>query len=557
MRRGIKVIVHLLWIVPVVVLLVPAGTAVGVYLSADMGQPEVSVDTADYPLVRDSGYLSCRGSFLRRSESGLWEQMLVGDALQRGVASGRLCHELLYFQEKAFVDQIRQFVPSDRYLRFLRFLTIVFNRNMGQYVPEEYRREIYGISLSATHEYDAIGTPYERQLNYHAAHDIGHAMQEYMLVGCTSFAVWGAGSADTALVVGRNFDFYVGDDFARNKIVTFCCPEQGYRFASVGWAGMIGVLSGMNETGLTVTINAAKGSIPLSAAMPISLLAREILQYASTIEEAYRIASQRRTFVSESLLIASARDGRAAVIEKTPRQIALYEGEKDRVVCTNHYRSALLGNTEQNLENMATTDSRYRQERVEELLNGAGPLTAAGAVALLRDRYGKGGVDIGLGNEKSINQSIAHHSVVFRPESRLMWVSTGPWQSGQFVCYDLNRIFASPDFSRELTESDLTVAADSLFLAEDYPALMRYRMLTRELRETIDRAAGVPDFPRMEEYLTTNPNYYYTYQLAGEYYRARGENDRARDCFLEALQREIPRLSERQQIENELKSLEP
>lgn len=104
-------------------------------------------------------------------------------------------------------------IPSDSYLKFLRFFLILFNRNLGEYIPEEYRTEIYGISLSCSHEYDAIGTPYERQLNYHAAHDIGHAMQDYMLVGCSSFGVWGDESADSTLLVGRNFDFYVGDDF--------------------------------------------------------------------------------------------------------------------------------------------------------------------------------------------------------------------------------------------------------------------------------------------------------------------------------------------------------
>ena len=118
-------------------------------------------------------------------------------------------------QEKVFVDQIREIVPSDSYLKFLRFLIVLFNRHLGENVLEEYRDEIYGISLSCTHEYDFIGTPYERQLNYHSAHDLGHAMQDYMLVGCSSFATWGTQSADSSLLIGRNFDFYVGDAFRR------------------------------------------------------------------------------------------------------------------------------------------------------------------------------------------------------------------------------------------------------------------------------------------------------------------------------------------------------
>src|SRR5690606_27377897 len=110
----------------------------------------------------------------------------------------------------------------------------------------------------------------------------------------------------------------------------------------ITWAGFIGVVSGMNDQGLTVTINAAKSSIPTGAATPVSLVAREILQYAADIDEAIVIAHRRNMFVSESFLIGSARDHKSVVVEKTPDTLAVYDPGSDEVICTNHYQSNLL-----------------------------------------------------------------------------------------------------------------------------------------------------------------------------------------------------------------------
>ena len=528
-------------------------TGIGyLYLSADMMTPQFASTPETDRVIRKDSLRQYGGNYLRHSESGLWELKVSGPAYERGKAIGQLTSDLLYFQEKVFVDQIKEIVPSESYLKFLRFFIVLFNRNLGKNVPEEYRDEIYGISLSCTHEYDFIGTPYERQLNYHSAHDLGHAMQDYMLVGCSSFACWGENSADSSLIIGRNFDFYMGDDFAHNKLVSFYQPENGYRFASVGWAGMTGVLSGMNETGLTVTINAAKSDLPAASATPISILTREILQYASTIEEAYAIARKRKTFVSESILVGSAKDGRAAIIEKSPEKIALFTGNGQQIICTNHYQSETFGHDKRNLENIETSDSPYRFARLQELLKENAPIDAPKAASILRNRKGVGEAELGLANEMAINQFIAHHSVIFQPEKKRMWVSTAPWQCGKYMAYDLNKIFSDAvDFHHEIATLSLTIPEDNFIRQANYKQLMAYKQLTKLIREKTQRKETI-ETKVLNLYEASNPSLYYVYEVLGDYYAAIQQIDTAITYWQKALTMPIPKQAEKVRIQQKI-----
>lgn len=545
-----------------VLLVVLVSSVTYLYRSADMLSPDIFTIGAGDAIVENDSLRHYGPNFLRRSSSGLWELRVQGNPFQLGHAAGRLSPDLLYHQEKVFIDQIKEIVPSDRYLKFLRFFTVLFNRNLGENVTEEYREEIFGISMACTHEYDFIGTPYERQLNYHSAHDLGHAMQDYMLVGCSSFATWGQHSADSSLLIGRNFDFYVGDSFALNKQVSFYDPSGGYRFASVGWPGMIGVLSGMNETGLTVTINAAKSDMPTASATPISILTREILQYASTIDEAVAIARKRRTFVSESILIGSAKDGRAAIIEKSPEKLALFLGngnsnDDGQLICTNHYQSETFAHDKRNQENIATSDSPYRFARLEELLEANRPIDPTKAASILRDRKGLKGADLGMANEMAINQFIAHHSVIFQPEKRLMWVSTSPWQCGKYVAYDLNKIFGdSLNFRQEIATPELTIAEDPFVRTPAYSRLLTYRKLTPLIRQQTKRKAKLKEHT-LQLYESSNPSFYYTHEVLGDYYQAAGQLDKALTHWNQALTFPIGKQGERARIQKKTNILQP
>lgn len=494
---------------------------------------------------------------LRKNDQGMWEMYLEGGAYERGVAFGALAHTLMGEKEEAFIGEIKNRIPSESYLNFLKFLVGWVNRDLDKYVPEEQLLEIYGSSQKMADTFDFVGPKFHRALSYHAAHDIGHALQNMNLVGCTSFASWGDKSENHKLLIGRNFDFYFGEDFARDKVVAFYKPEDGYKFVSVTWAGFSGVVSGMNEKGLTVTLNSAKSAIPTKGKTPVSVIARQILQYASTIQEAYEIAASFDSFVAETFLIGSKADGKAGLIEKSTDKTDLFLADGEHMVITNHFQGKALLHDPLNQEYMDEEVSTYRYQRVAQLMDSLAPLNPIKVAAMLRDKEGIHNKDIGLGNEKAINQLIAHHSVIFSPEDLLVWVSCAPYQLGDYLAYDLKEIFAEKNAADPLAPG----YSDSLSLPADpflsTPAYQQYAFFAKT-RDRIQHYlfAGKGEPLSEEEVIAferSNPNSFLTYYYLGDYFKNRKEWERAKHYYEIGLGKEIARSSERKHMEEGLR----
>ena len=494
-------------------------------------------------------------SWLKKNKYGLWEMYVSGGPFEIGAKNGILTKELQEYQESVFVESIREIIPSDFYLNFLKYFIAWFNRDIDKHIPLEYQKEIYGVSKNASDEFSFIAPNYHRMLNYHAAHDIGHTIQNMNLVACTAFGVRNSLSEDSTLLIGRNMDFSSGDKFAKNKIISFYKPKDGYKFVYVTWAGLIGVISGMNDQGLTISLNAAKSEIPTTAKTPVSILAREILQYASTIEEAYKIAQQYETFVAESFFISSAKDNNMAIIEKTNDKIALYYSGKDRIISTNHYQSDTFKNRILTIENIKESDSQYRWNRVEELLNKKKKHNVQSFVNILRNQKGKNGKNIGMGNEKAMNQLIAHHSVVFKPEQLQMWVSVGPYQLGEYLCYNLNTVFSDTlDILKPIYNRNLTIEKDPFIDSQEFKNYKLYKQQTKIIFNAIDKDS-LQSFNNeyIQNYIQLNPKFYYTYYTVGEYYRNINDNKTALKYYNIALDKEIPRKANAELIQEKIK----
>ena len=488
------------------------------------------------------------------NDHGIWEAYVEGEPFERGVIYGKLLQESVHAQEVFFVDQIEKIVPSATWRFFLKVMIAYFNRDMDHYVPYEYQEEIYGVSFSFSDEFDYVGPKYYRILNYHAAHDIGHALEEYNMVGCTSFSVKDEFSENQQLLVGRNFDFYMGDEFSEDKVLTFVNPSEGHQFAMYSWAGLMGVVSGMNTEGVCVTINAAKSDLPTKTKTPISILTREILQYASNIDEAVEIAKKREVFVSETIMLTSANDNKTVLIEKSPEAVDVYESENGKVLCTNHYQSDHFEKTEINQENIKNSDSQYRYDRLTELISDKQPLNLDDAISILRNQKGTDNEDLGWGNPKAINQLIAHHSIVFEPQEHKMWISTAPYQLGNFICYDLDEVFSkapSRDLNEQLYIDSLTVAEDPFVKTKTYQNFEYFKTIKKKLFDSymLGIEFNLSDQER-ERYINSNKNSYVTYMTLGQYYLDLEKFDLAKGYFEEALTKEVASINEENKIKN-------
>lgn len=491
---------------------------------------------------------------LSKNKQGLWELYVEGNPYQRGLITGSLTEELFHKQETAFLSKVDEFVPSKTKQYLLRKFLAWYNRKLYLNVPSEYKTEIYGLSKYATSKYNHIAEPYLRVFYLHGAHDIGHALQDLALVGCSSFAAWDDKTEDGSLIIGRNFDFYAGDDFAKEKIIAFTNPTEGHKFMSVTWAGMIGVVSGMNEHGLTVTINAGKSKVPLIAKTPISILNREILQYASNIDEAIAIAKKRQVFVSESIFIGSAEDRKAILIEVSPKNFGVYEVENsNQLICSNHFQSEPYKNDDNNLKHIAESHSKYRYQRMEELLDQEDKLTPEIAVDILRNKEGINNKAIGYGNEKALNQLLAHHAIVFKPEQRLVWVSSSPYQLGEFVAYDLNEVFKNPT-KKSLSNTKLNIEKDDFQFTETYQNYEAYRILRRQVLSSINNDETI-ESSRLLELQALNSDYWEAYYLVGKYYYDKGYYTAALNAFEKAKTKEITTVPDTEQVDDYIKKI--
>ena len=239
-----------------------------------------------------------------------------------------------------------------------------------------------------------------------------------MAAACSTITLPAAAAPDHVARFGRNLEFSSLGVADKYSPVFIYKPEGRFKFAAIGWPGMIGVLSGMNEHGLSLANMEVSRGIRLPEAMPYTLLYRMVLERCKTVGEAIDLIEKTPRQTANNLMLMDAAGDRA-VLEITPESVTVRRAADDQpLISTNHQRGA----------DCDTPGRCWRYDRLHD--QG-------------RSEFGR----IGVPQLEALLARVSPgrptlQSMIFEPSSRIVYLSTGATAAHKtFSRLDLKPLF--------------------------------------------------------------------------------------------------------------------
>jgi len=346
-----------------------------------------------------------------------------------------------------------------------------------------------------------VGAP-SRRSGEAEKHSLAHSLTVLGQQAQTPARVW----------IGRTFALSGMDDGGDSAVpvVSLVKPTGKLAWASVGWPGQAGVVTGINEHGIAVMVDPARtGDVrPTRSARPIALLARAILEQAKTLDEAVKMVEQSPTLGAALLVIVDGGSGKWVIVERTPSKAIVERSPK-----TNAFGDVLttnaLSSDPENDRARRVLPTLTRVERAARLVRS--PLADVTAMAtVVRDQRGTDDSPKPAGHRGVIDDARARHVVILDPASLQLWVAD-PNADGRMRAFDLrhelrgegDRAVPPADIPADpAAEPDrivnVTAARADLRIARDALAHGEYRRAAEACARARARAADLPEAIELE-----------------------------------------------------------
>lgn len=217
---------------------------------------------------------------------------------------------------------------------------------------------------------------------------------DWYMFACAAVSVWGDLTPDGGTITARNFDFPPAPVLYRTQMLLAYAPKEAgrKRWVTVGFPGLIGVISGMNEDGVGIfvhDVNPKDRKMGATGVRSRLLALREALEISGAQGAPQRVNDVLKgltSWMGNNIHVTSPFDGThvpAAVIEYDGDEtdgegvtFRLPDPKDTWVVCTNHYRvrstprkCVRYGTAVQTLGTLAETKSKMDGKAARELMS--------------------------------------------------------------------------------------------------------------------------------------------------------------------------------------------
>jgi Acyl-coenzyme A:6-aminopenicillanic acid acyl-transferase len=384
----------------------------------------------------EPGALVYRDTQLRWN-GGIAVLRLRGDAHAMGVAHGRLLSDSLASRDVAtgVFDGLSRGRGS--WARMTHRLRIDWRlRFLDDGLQDTDRAMVAGMMRGA----DLPDDRYQQLVRLQAVWDLGSAALSNQAGGlCRTLSVVGLQSGTTAgrVWIGHQFAAPGLDDGGESLVplVVFAHPQGALPWAALGWPSGAGVATGINSKGIAVMVNPARTRDVRAtrSARPILLLARSVLEHATTLDEAIRTLASTSTLGSATYLVVDGRAGKWAIVERSPSR-AVVTRSTSSLAIGDFLTSSVFAADPENDRSHRMSPSASRVARAQQLLRV--PMTSVEQMAaLLRDQR----------TSDEIARPLGHRGVPFDPSAQIaivdpslmvLWVAD-PSAAGRLRAFDL------------------------------------------------------------------------------------------------------------------------
>lgn len=309
---------------------------------------------------------------------------LQGTPAQLGAEHGRQ----LAAQIKPLHEQfLQQWLRSD----VQRAMALAAAQGFEPLLRPEHKEELHSLAAAA-------GVDEGQMLLSNCFLDVGG------MVTCSTLTLPALQSSDGVARFARNLDFPSFNIADKHSVVFVVKPSDGrHGFVHVGWPGLIGVLTGMNEHGLTIASMEVTRDRRPPTAMPYTLLYRTILERCRTVDEALALLETTPKQTANNLMIMDAA-GQRALAEIYPDRVFVRRNDSGSLISTNHRRELI-------------DPTRYPEQSC--------PRYARLAQATSEPGRTFGVVDLQKLLAEVAQGDMTLQSMVFEPGNRVMYMATG------------------------------------------------------------------------------------------------------------------------------------